>query len=92
MSLEEEARRYADTILGMVPELIHQSVKERREQACWHELKAQHRRKTCRPIMRPWWDWRVRVHEARCAANKTIAGACRSALALLEAVESDGRA
>lgn len=72
----EEARRYADSVIALIPELIDQSVERRREQACWHELVAQHRLGTCRPIMRPWWRWAKRRHEARCRANKAMSQQC----------------
>lgn len=81
MSAADEAVRYADSVLALIPQLVEQSVERRRESACFFELVARHRLTTCRPIMRPWWRWAVKRHGARCAANQAIASECALARA-----------
>lgn len=76
LSLAEAAREYADDFVGMIPQLIDQSIERRRKNACWHEARARHRLSTCLPIFRPWWRAAVKRHAAKCYANKEIAAEC----------------
>lgn len=91
MSAAADAEHYADSVLALIPQLIDQSVERRRENACWYELVARHRLQTCRPIMRPWWRWAVKRHEARCAANAELASECAMARARVR-LEGDANA
>lgn len=79
MTAAEEAARYADRVLALIPSLIDKSVEERRTHACWYEIRARRRLQTCRPIMRPFWRWRVAVHDGACAANEQLAHECATA-------------
>jgi hypothetical protein len=81
MNPADEARKYADSVLALIPQLAQQAVEERRTNACFYELVARHRLTTCRPIMRPWWRWQLKRHGARCAANKQLASECAMARA-----------
>lgn len=79
MNAKQIATEFADSILALIPELIHQAVEERRKHACWWELYYRRRLELCRRIMRPWWRSRVRKASAQCAANKAMALACAMA-------------
>ena len=72
MSLRDEAERYADRVFDTIAELAMLGMQQRRDSACWHKVKCERRLATCRPIMRPAWRWRVRVHDARCFANEQL--------------------
>lgn len=89
MSIASEARedalKYADSILALVPQLIHMAVEDRRTHACWFEANAKHRLRTCAWIWRPWWRSRVRKHGAACAANGDLQSACHLAMASVDA-------
>lgn len=79
MNLGKEAERFADSLFDRIPELVMMSIQQRRKDACWHKVKCQRRRKTCHPVWRPWWDWRVKAHDSRCHANQhcdLITNAC----------------
>lgn len=89
MNAAEEAGRYADKVLALIPQLVALSVEERRKHACWYEIRARRRLQTCRPIMRPFWRWRVNVHDGSCAANEQLESECAMARA---AVAREGSA
>jgi hypothetical protein len=84
MSAAEAARDYADSVLAMIPALIDKSVEERRKNACWYELKCEHRLKTCLKVNRWWWRLWMNKHAAKCAANKEMAQACKVAMKAVE--------
>lgn len=79
MSAAAEAARYADRVLALIPSLIDQTVEERRQNACWYELRARRRLQTCHPIARPWWRMWVRIHDGSCSANEQLARECATA-------------
>jgi hypothetical protein len=83
MSAADEAARYADSVLALIPQLAHMAAEERRTHACWYELYAKKRLATCRRIMRPWWRSRVRKHEAACSANEAMHQQCTAAVRTL---------
>jgi hypothetical protein len=81
MNAKQTAMQYADQVLSLIPQLIHQAVEERRQHACWYEAYRRRRLALCNPAMRPMWRLLVRISAAKCAANKEMAQACRMATA-----------
>lgn len=77
--LADEARDFADRVLGSVPSLIDKRIEERRSSACWYEHRARYMLAHCNPVMRPWWRLWVRRHAAACAANRDLATQCAKA-------------
>lgn len=84
MSAAREAAEYADRVLALIPQLAQQSREDRRRHACWYEIRARRRLQTCAPIWRPYWRWRVRVHDGGCAANEQLEQQCRTARLAVE--------
>lgn len=76
MSAKQTAMQYADQVLALIPQLIHQAVEERRKHACWWATYYRKRLDICRPVMRPWWRMLLRRSAAMCAANKEMADSC----------------
>lgn len=81
MNAKQTAIEYADSVLALVPQLIHQAVEERRSHACWYEAYRRKRLATCNPVMRPMWRLLLRRSQAMCAANQEMAQACALASA-----------
>lgn len=83
MSAAKDAAEYADRVLALIPQLAALAIEERRQHACWYEIRARRRLQTCAPIMRAFWRWRVRVHDGACAANEDLARDCAAAQAAI---------
>lgn len=81
MNAKQTAIAYADQVLALIPQLIHQAVEERRKHACWFAIYRRKRLETCNPVMRPMWRLLLRRSSAMCAANKSIAESCAMAAA-----------
>jgi hypothetical protein len=76
MTAKRTAMEYADSVLALVPQLIHRSIEERRKHACWYAIYRRERLDTCHPIMRPMWRALWRRSKAMCTANRAMADAC----------------
>ena len=76
----DAAKAVADTVMAGIPSLIHESVVERREHACWYELYRAERARTATTwIGRRVWTALARKSAAKCRANKAMHTECAAA-------------